>query len=364
MKKSKSKKKFRKRYLLLILVPVLAVAVYVGVYLYKLNSQIQRPDESVSVQVEKNDDVVLEKDTSDDSYDIALFGVDSRDHSLDKGNRSDVVMVAHVDAKTKKVNLFSIYRDSYVNIPDKGFDKLTHAYSYGGYELALNTLNTNYDLDISKFVTVNFIAMQDAIDLLGGIEVDVQSDEVKWLNGYVTSLYKEAGINKVELISGAGKQTLTGSQAVAYCRIRYTSGGDIKRTERQRVVLNAMLNKAKTTNVSTLLDIVEQMTQEIYTNLTSKELLGLAKDIASYEIVKSEGFPYHVKAASDWCAGDSSKKLSIVAPTNYIEDLEELHKNVLGYSNYEPSSKVKEYEQTLSKYHEDVEDATTEVSGD
>ncbi|MDD5949450.1 MAG: LCP family protein [Lachnospiraceae bacterium] len=357
---SKKRHKFKKRYLLFLLIPILAAGIFVAAYIHKLNSQIQRPDEE-KVEVKVNEDVVLEKDDEDESWDIALFGVDARDKSLDKGNRSDVVMIAHVDGKTKKVNLFSIYRDSYVNIPGKGFDKLTHAYSYGGYELALSTINTNYDMNIKKFVTVNFVALEDAVDLLGGIEVDVQQDEVKWINGYVTSLHKESGLNKVSLISGPGKQTLTGSQAVAYCRIRYTDGGDLKRAERQRTVLNEMFKKAKSTDVSTLMDIVDTMTKEIYTNLKTSEIVSLAKDVASYEIDKSEGFPYHVVATSDWCYADSSKKLAIVAPTNYIGDLETLHNDVLGYKNYVPSSKVKEYEQSLAGYQKPVtEDTTTE----
>ncbi len=354
------KKKFKARYLLFLLIPLLLGIIFVVLYLYKLNSQIQRPDEKKPVKVEVNKDVVLEKDEDDDSWDIALFGLDARDKSLDKGNHSDVIMIAHVDGNTKKVNIFSVYRDSYVNIPDRGFDKLTHAYAYDGYELALSTLNTNYDLNIEKFVTVNFVALEDAIDLLGGIEIDVQPEEVKWLNGYVTSLNKESGLNKVTLISGPGKQTLTGSQAVAYCRIRYTSGGDLKRAQRQRTVLNEMLKKAKSTDISTLLDIVNTMTNEIYTNLKTSEIIDLAKDIGSYNIDKSEGFPYHVKQTSASCynAG-STKNLSIVAPTNYLGDMETLHKDILGYTDYEPSSKVKEFAQTLQVYQEPVKEETT-----
>lgn len=349
------KKKFRLRYLLFILIPLVLILAWAGVYFYKLNSQIQRPDEEKKVEIKKNEDVVLEKEEKDDSFDVALFGVDARDRSLGKGNRSDVVMIAHVDQKTKEVNLFSIYRDTYVEIPDRGMDKLTHAYAYDGYELALNTINTNFDLNIDKFVTVNFAVLEQAIDLLGGIEIDVADNEVKWINGYVRSLNRESGINKVAYISGPGKQNLTGSQAVAYCRIRYTEGGDLKRAERQRTVLNEMLKKAKKTDMATLLSIVNEMTKEIYTNLETSEIVGLAKDVASYKINKSEGFPYNTKNAKDWCYADKSKTLSIVAPTNYLNDLYTLHIDILGYSNYEPSSKVKEIANRLAGYQKPVE---------
>ena len=362
----KSKKKFKWRYLLFLLIPIAIVAVVAGVWVAKMNSQIQRPDEKEIVEVKKNEDVVLEKEEEDNSWDIALFGLDARDKSLKEGNRSDVVMIAHVDGDTKEINIFSIYRDSYVYIPDKGWDKLTHAYSYGGYETALSTINTNYDLEISKFVAVNFVALEDTIDKLGGIPIDVQQEEVKWINGYMTSLYKECGLNKVQLISGPGEQTLTGAQAVAYCRIRATAGGDFKRAERQRTVLNEMFKKAKKTDVSTLVSIVNEVTKEIYTNLETKEIISLAKDISSYKMKKSEGFPYNVKAASDWCYADSSQKLSVDVPTNYLDDLKKLHEDVLGYKDYEPSSKVKEFADHLAGYQVATtqEAATTEENKD
>lgn len=360
----KKEKRFKAKYLLFLIIPIVLIGVLAGVYFYKLSAKIKRPDAKKEVKIEKNKDVVLEKEEDDKSYDIALFGVDSRDKSLGKGNRTDVCMIAHVDGNTNKVNLFSLYRDTYVDIPDHGMDKLTHAYSYNGYELALSTINTNFDMDVQKFVTVNFVALEKAINLLGGVTIDVQEDEVKWVNGYVRSLNRESGLNQVSYISGPGKQTLNGSQAVAYCRIRYTSGGDLKRTERQRTVLNEMLNKAKSTDVSTLVSIVNEMTDYIYTNLSTTELLGLAKNVASYDIEKSEGFPYHVIAAKDWCAADKSKKLDIVAGTNYLNDMITLHKEVLGYKNYEPSSKVKEIADKLAGYQKPVEDSTTtETSG-
>ena len=119
-----------------------------------------------------------------------------------------------------------------------------------------------------------------------------------------------------------------------------------------------MFKKAKDTDVSTLLNIVDDVTKEIYTNLKTKEIISLAKDISSYKIKKSEGFPYNVKAASDWCYADSSKKLSVDVPTNYIGDLTKLHEEVLDYKDYKPSSTVKEYANHLAGYQQ----ATTEAA--
>ena len=353
---------FKKKYLLVILIPIVIAIIAVGAYIYKLNSQIQRPEEK-NVEIATNEQATTEEAKEEDpSYDIALFGLDARDRSLDKGNRSDVVMVAHVNPETKKIQLYSIYRDSYVEIPNKGMDKLTHAYSSGGYELSLGTLNTNYDLNISKFVTVNFVALEDAIDLLGGVDVNIESNEIKYVNGYMRSLYRECGLNNVQYIWNTGMQTLTGAQAVAYCRIRYTSGGDIKRAQRQRTVLNAMFDKVKNTDLTTLNSIIDQMTKEIYTNLKTSEILELAKDVGSYEIEKSEGFPYNYKETSAMCVSDSKNKLSVVVPTNYLDDVITLHKEVYGQEDYEPSDKVQELAGALAGYQvpPTTEEATTE----
>lgn len=342
---------FKKKYLWFILIPIVIAIAVIGGYIYKLNSQIQRPDEK-NVEIATNAPATTEeaKEDDDPSYDIALFGLDARDRSLDKGNRSDVVMIAHVNPETKKIQLYSIFRDSYIEMPNKGMDKLTHAYSHGGYELSLGTLNTNYDLNISKFVTVNFVALEDAIDLLGGVDVNIEQNEIKYVNGYMRSLNRECGLNNVQYIWNTGMQTLTGAQAVAYCRIRYTSGGDIKRSERQRTVLNAMFDKVKKTDAATLNSIIDHMTKEIFTNLKTSEILELAKDVSSYEIVKSEGFPYNYKAASAACYSASGKKLSVVVPTNYLDDVITLHKEVYGQEDYEPSDKVKELAGALAGY--------------
>ena len=230
----------------------------------------------------------------DEYWTFAIFGVDARNSSLGKGNRSDSVIVASLNLGTNEVKLTSMYRDTLVDIPGYGYDKLTHAYAFGGPELAISTLNHNFDLDIKDYVTVNFAVAEDIIDLLGGVEINVQENEVKWLNGYVHSLAGEGADTKVKYIDGAGLQTLSGSQAVAYARIRYTGGGDYKRAKRQRTVLNAALEKAKTCGIGTLNDVIQTMFSQISTNLTVTDILKLAANINAYEIKDSQGFPYHI----------------------------------------------------------------------
>lgn len=261
---------------------------------------------------------------------FAIFGVDARDNTLGKGNRSDSVILASLNLATSEVTLTSIYRDTLVDIPGYGYDKLTHAYAFGGPELAISTLNHNFDLDIKDYVTVNFLVAEDIIDLLGGVEVDIQPNEVKWVNGYVRSLAKEGTAIKVKYIDGPGLQTLTGSQAVAYSRIRKTGGGDYKRAKRQRVILNAAFEKAKTCDLGTLNQVIQTAFSQINTNLTVTDLLGLAKDMTSYQIKDSQGFPYHTKNARVNTYSYHTQKIAVDIPTMLAEDLKTLHYQLYG----------------------------------
>lgn len=261
---------------------------------------------------------------------VAIFGIDARDATLGKGNRSDSIMIATLNKATKEVILTSIYRDSFVEIPGYGYDKLTHAYAFGGPELAINTLNYNFDLDIKDYITVNFAVTEKIINQLGGVEVDVQKDEVKWLNGYVRSLAREGADTKVEFIDGPGLQTLTGSQAVAYARIRYTNGGDYKRAKRQRTIINAAFEKAKTADLFQLNDIIQTMFSHINTNLSMQEILSLVKDVSSYTIKDSQGFPYHTKNARVNTCSYTEHKIAVDIPTMLSEDLKTLHYHLYG----------------------------------
>ena len=150
---------------------------------------------------------------------IALFGVDSRDNDLGEGNRSDCIIIASINNDTKEINLVSVYRDTYVDIEGYGLDKITHAYSYGGPELALKTLNKNLDLNIKEFVTVNFDAVADAVDALGGVDIRIEEDEIPYVNSAIKDTAKHTGL-EAEYINSAGMQTLNGVQAVGYSRVR------------------------------------------------------------------------------------------------------------------------------------------------
>lgn len=203
----------------------------------------------------------------------------------------------------------------------------------------MNMLNKNLDLNITDFVTVDFNVVADVIDLLGGIEIDVQEDEIQWINGYQEEGSQVTGKDIVP-VEYAGTQTLNGLQALSYCRIRYTTGSDFKRTERQRTVLEKMMEKAKGMDLLTLNSIIDQVFPNILTSMSNAELIGLAKDVASYNLVDTTGFPFELQAANI-SAGDC------VVPVNLSQNVLELHQWLFGSDGYTPSATVQEISNTI-----------------
>lgn len=213
-------------------------------------------------------------DKKDDIINIALFGVDAPTGQV---GRSDADLILTIDNKHNKLKLTSIMRDSYVDVKDHGMTKLTHAYAYGGPELALNTINTNFDLAIDKFITVNFSSMPKVIDELGGVDINITKGDLKYINQYIDGVNNVNKTNSPK-IEGVGMHHLDGTQALAYCRIRY-DGGDQRRTERQRTVLEAILNKMKDTSPTKYPAILNELLPLVTTNISSSEFISLGKDI-------------------------------------------------------------------------------------
>ena len=208
---------------------------------------------------------------------VALFGLDSREKNLGKGNRTDTIMIASINNETKKVKLVSVYRDTMLKQNGEHYDKANAAYSVGGPETAVNMLNENLDLNIQDYVSVNFLALADVIDMVDGITVKLTDEEVVHMNNYCVETSKVTGkkYKKIEP-AVAGTYKLNGVQAVSYARIRYTAGGDYKRTERQRLVLKKTADKLKQQDLATLNKIIDKVMPEVSTSFTTKEILSLA----------------------------------------------------------------------------------------
>ena len=330
-KKSKKSRKALKIILIVLLVIVVIIAaVFAAGYTYIYSMLEEMNQETINLNEVSIDDAVA--DELSDYRNIALFGIDSREDDYGRGNRSDCIIIASVNKKTNEVKLVSVYRDTYLLLTGRSLDKVTHAYSYGGAELAVSTLNANLDLNIEEYVTVNFDAVVDAVDALGGIRMEITSDEVKYINNYIDENNRVTGHNSSH-ITTAGTYNLDGVQALAYSRIRYTAGGDYKRTERMRDVLEAMLNKAKTLSVSELINLVNIMLPKISTNISSNDIIGLAPALLNLNISESNGWPEETQGAT--IGG-----VYYGVPVTLSENVTKLHEELFDQQGYTPSETV------------------------
>ncbi len=207
---------------------------------------------------------------------IALFGIDSADGV----GRSDSMMIATIDPVHDKLKITSLMRDSYVNIEGYGYDKLNHAYAFGGPELSIKTINQTFGLNIEEFVAVDFASLPKIIDILGGLELDITDEELEYINGYIDDINSKDGTYSPH-ISYAGPQLVDGVQALAYSRIRYTSGGDYERTQRHRTVLEGLFNKALQVSPAQYPSIINNMLPYVKTNLGTTNILSLATKVAT-----------------------------------------------------------------------------------
>lgn len=278
-----------------------------GVYIYG-NHMFNKVEK---VEVDKNDVGITEEVEeklsrySNSIINIALFGVDSADAST---GRSDSIIIATIDTIHKKLKLTSIMRDSYVNISGIGNDKINHAYAFGGPQLAIKTLNENFDLNIQDFVAVNFDSLPKIIDMLGGVTVDVTEEEVSHISG----------------INSAGTYNLTGAQALAYSRIRYATGGDYVRTERQRTILTKMYEKILNINQTQYTSLLSEWLSMLQTSLDYSKILELGTEVLKMGVttLEQERFPL-----DGYCQGEMingvyylifNKALTVEQLHNYI----------------------------------------------
>lgn len=320
-------------------------------------------------KLDKLDINILDKDKLEAYRDtgpytnIALFGLDSRDGELDGGVQSDCVMIASINNETNDVKLVSVYRDTLLQQADGTYEKANSAYNRGGPEEAISLLNRNFDLDIQNYVSVNFNALVDVIDSLGGIELDMTQEEAFYSNGYAFETAQVVGQEMKPIKEEAGTQLLDGVHAVGYARIRYTDGNDFKRTERQRVVLQKVAEKAKKANLLTLNEIVDKVFPQISTNLTLKDMMGFAANIMDYNIVQTGGFPYQVTTDESVREHDGS----YVVPIGLRSNVEQLHRELFGEEAYVPSEKVQQINDEiiyLTDITEETEALNTTFEGD
>ncbi len=276
---------------------------------------------------------------------IALFGIDSTSpyvSALEKGYRSDCIMIASINQNTGDIKLVSVYRDTYLNTGKDTFQKCNAAYALGGGNAAVSMLNSNLDMDITNWMAVSYRGLADAIDSLGGIYIDVDDAEIGHLNAYQGAVAEILGEDYVPLAE-TGYQKVNGLQAAGYCRIRYTAGDDFKRAERQREVLQALVEVAKTANSDKLVEVFNKVSPNVLTSIDGDTLLSLVKNIAKYQIVDEGGFPEESMRTT----GTIGAKGSCVVPVNLADNVTWLHKFFFDDEEYTPSTTVDSYSQQV-----------------
>lgn len=264
---------------------------------------------------------------------VAVFGVDSRDGTLGKGTRSDMQMLFNINLGTGEIRAVSIYRDTYLKVNDEGrYDKINEAYFNGGPTQALEALTDNLDIDIDDYASFTWKAVADAINILGGIDVDISHDEFRVINGFITETVESTGVGSHHL-KKEGPNHLDGVQAVAYARLRKMDT-DFKRTERQREVANLALKKAREADLSTLNRLANSILPQISTSVGMKDMLPIMKNIKRFHLTETEGFPSKLADAR-------INRRDCVIPVNLEDNVKRLHQFLFDEDQYEPSETVK-----------------------
>ena len=335
--REKQQKKRKKHKLILIAVEVLVflgiVAFLIYSYLKSSMDLIQRlPFDEQQVM---NLELTEEKQEQMKGYwTIAVFGVDDRGTVIGKGTHADVNIICNINQDTGEIKLVSVYRDTYLNINDKNsYNKINQAYFDGGPEQAVRALNRNLDLNMTDYVTFNWKAVADAINILGGVDLELSKAEFYYINAFITETVEATGIPSKHL-THAGMNHLDGVQAVAYGRLRLMDT-DFARTERQRKVINLAFEKAKKADWATLNAIIQTVFPNLATNVEMSEVVDLAWDINKLHMSETSGFP---TARSDARMGS---KGACVIPQTLESNVVLLHQFLFGDENYNPTDAVK-----------------------
>ena len=337
----------KKKKVLFVLEIIVLLLFIGGLYVYgQISSRLDKIEQP---ELKKEKIVVNQEAPKMTGYKTyVLFGIDTRgEGSQYSAQNSDTMIIVSVNNDTKEVRMVSVYRDTLLNVGDDTYTKANAAYALGGPEQAITMLNTNLDLDISDYATADFSALVEVIDDLGGLDIPLSYAEIEHMNNYCVETSEKTGASyepiekpdpKPEDESKIlGTYHLNGVQATSYCRIRYTSGWDMKRTERQRYIISLMVEKAKKASLSTLNDIMDEVFPMIKTNFSKTELIQLGMGILSYQLGDTQGFP-----KSNIMGEDVKDAIGIdcVVPTTLEANVKQLHAFLFDQEDYSPSETV------------------------
>lgn len=372
-KKSRKYKKMRRRKIifgieitvLLILSGILFVYAWINRSMDKMNQ-----DTLDSSQIQINSEVKANTDLSQMSGTqvIALVGVDARGvegSELAESMNSDTIILCCIDHDKQEIRMVSIMRDTWMNMAKYTdeyyeFDKANSAYNRGGPESMLSMLNTNLDFALTDYVTVNFKALADAIDVLGGLDIEMTNAECVHANNYNREVSEAQGVEyeAIPYDEDLGDdysevRHVSGALATSYARIRYGGGDDAKRTSRQRIVINLMVQKLKQ-NPTKIPEILDKVVGNVSTSLTKNEILELGMHAVTYTMGTSYAYPFQL------CYGENVVNAlgeDVVIPVTLEFNVRELHEYLYPGLSYEPSAAVTEYSDYIARksgYDEDM----------
>lgn len=238
-----------------------------------LKEETEPTDPDYTGEALTSDDVVLSDtpvdvvETGDDVINILLVGQDTE--NLSQRSRSDSMILCTINKSAGTLTMTSFMRDMYVKIPEFYDQRMNVAYLVGGFDALYDTLEHNFGVQVDNGVAVNFASFQKVIDAVGGVEVELTAAEANHLNmqNYTWGLFE--GVN-----------ILTGETALAYSRIRALQGGDFNRTNRQRTVMMAILDKAKDMPVTELYNLIETLIPMVITDMSNAEIIDAAMELA------------------------------------------------------------------------------------
>lgn len=346
-KKKKKMKTWKKLVLFLAELVLLAVVIVVWFVVEKFSELdiVTIDRESIVVNEE-----IYEKNTVMQEYtNILLLGCDERSPEVAEREdvyqtNTDAILVCSINNNTKEVKLVSVYRDTILLMPksvamNEKYVKATEAYNLAGVETTIGMINTNLDLDIKDYVLVNFAALIDIVDAVGGIDLEIDDNELYWINEYLRDTAENTG-RTYELVESSGMVHLDGIQATSYCRIRYDKNLDYGRAERQRKVISLVFERAKKMNVSQLSAAVNGVIANVKTSIPASQILSMAQDVFNYNLSGQCGFPFEKYGALK-----SIGEINIVDPVmadNLAANVTELHKYLFDLDNYVPTNKLQE----------------------
>jgi LCP family protein required for cell wall assembly len=348
-------KKKKKRRILLIIEIIILLILLALIYLYSKIGKINFNDVGA---VKKNKLDAKTEEFLQGYTTLAFFGLDNRSNGDFNTGQSDAIMVAAIDNDTKEVRIVSVYRDTLLDINgEMNLQKANAAYARGGPKQAMTMLNRNLDLDVQDYIAVDFNALVEAVDAVGGINVDVTQEEVDIIKekGYAGEVaYITGHTDENTPITPGTNVHLNGVQATAWCRIRYTSSMDFGRANRQRIVVEKLIEKAKSASASQLDKLITNVFPDISTSLSVTQLTQLALVVQNYTLKGQTGFPFALKTAT------IGKKGSVDVPCTLTSNVKEMYEYLYNETDYTPTSTVDEISkkiQSLSGFDEsDAED--------